>query len=99
MKASRIPKTSSLRSGDKPPALKGGKVDFLAGRLAWRVGTEARRDGADFFTGLFTLDLGRRIAGLAMTVFLESQNDCSSDYSTVKYDIDERLQIPPLEHC
>jgi hypothetical protein len=68
-----------------------GKVDFLTGRLAWRVGVEVRRDGADFFTGLFTPDLGRRIAGLAMTVFLESQNDCSIDYSTVKYDIIEFL--------
>jgi hypothetical protein len=48
------------------------------------MGVEVRRDGADFFTGLLTLDLGRRTAGLAMTDFLESQNDCSNDYSTVK---------------
>jgi hypothetical protein len=71
MKASRIPKTSSLRSGDKPPILMRGSVDLLTGRrAAWRVGVEERRDGADFFTGLFALDLGRRIADLAMADFL-----------------------------
>jgi len=63
--------------------LKRGKLDLLTGRFAWRVGVELRRDGADFFTGLFTLDLERRTAGLAMTDFLESQNDCSIDYSTL----------------
>ena len=71
MKASRIPKISSLRSGDKLLILMRGRVDFLTGRLAaWRVGIEERRDGADFFTGLFALDFGRRIADLAMADFL-----------------------------
>jgi len=45
-------------------------VDLLAGRLACRIGVDVRRDGADFFTGLFALDLGRRIADLAMADFL-----------------------------